>query len=133
MSENEVISFELAKILKELGYPQGKSCFEYDDSGNIFQHNFTIEYLKELKYYDAPLATEILEELPNKVFYNFETLAYYLAVSVSRDSIKDFIVGYYRRNMKENCFEIREEKLADSLAKTWIWLLKYKKVDKTEL
>lgn len=124
MLENELVSFELAIKLKELGYPQGKSYFEYDDSGNIFQHNPTIEYSKELKYYDAPSVTEILKELPNKIFYNFGTLAYGLVMSVSRDSFENFIVGYYRRNMKETCFEVREEKLVDALARVWIWLSK---------
>ena len=126
MTENELVSFELAVTLKELGYPQGKSCFEYDDSGNISQHNSTIEYLKELKYYDARSVTEILKELPNKIFYNFGTLAYGLVMSVSRDSFENFIVGYYRRNMKETCFEVREEKLVDALARVWIWLSKDK-------
>ena len=131
MLENEVVSFELAKKLKELGFPQDKCshiwliyCGHDDMVELVSEQSNKINYDKSDCYteYSAPLSTEILRELPNKIFYNFETLAYGLVMSISRDSLKDFIVGYYRRGMKEACIEIRETNLVDALAKMWIWL-----------
>ena len=80
MLKDEVVSFELAKQLKEEDYPQGKSCFKYDGEGNLTCCNLSSEY------FDAPTVNEVLKELPNRIFYNFETLAYGLVMSVSRDN-----------------------------------------------
>lgn len=131
MLENEVVSLELSKKLKELGFPQKISslkwygfyeiqCYSVERQDYTLQTaNVEDDCVIEI---DAPLANEILRELPNKIFYNFETLAYGLVMSVSRDSLQDFIVGYYRRSMKETCIEIKDVKLTDALAKMWIWL-----------
>lgn len=112
MLENEVVSFELAKTLKELGYPQGKSCFEYDDVGNLFQHNSTIEYLKDLEYYDAPLATELLRELPSEIIFN----KYKIYFEMNKKDVAYTKYGDYVFSQTEDV------KLQNNLAKMWIWL-----------
>lgn len=131
MLKDEVVTLELSKKLKELGFPQKKSSLKWYgfyeiQCSSVERQEYTLQTANVedacVIEIDAPLATEILREIPNKIFYNFETLAYGLVMSVSRDSLEDFIVGYYRVNMKETCIEIREEKLVDALAKMWIWL-----------
>ncbi len=62
----DVVSFELAKTLKKLGYNQNVSNFVYDDEGNLlyigeyFHHNIKID---EFEYFDAPTIPELLSKV----------------------------------------------------------------------
>ena len=66
----DVVSFELAKTLKKLGYNQNASNFVYDDEGSLlrideyFHHNINID---EFEYFDAPTISELLSKVPYEI------------------------------------------------------------------
>lgn len=127
------VDLELAKELKENGFPQENSNF-YWQINHLFNNNLYFrfkdslgfnyeQYLQEdsgQEIYSAPTSDEILKELPN---YISKDIIYDLTI---KNYPATFIVYY------KNCFEEKElidfrftdKKLSNALAKMYIYLKK---------
>jgi hypothetical protein len=113
----DIVSFELAKTLKKLGYNQNVSNFVYDDKGGLlyigeyFHHNINID---EFEYFDAPTISELLSEVPYEIGYD-KNKNIFLSIEERRRVCYKYYEKYiYEQN--NNCG------LADNLAKMWIFL-----------
>lgn len=121
MLKDEVVTLELSKKLKDLGFPQKKSSLKwYGFYGiqcySVERQEYTLQTANVeddcVIEIDAPLATEILRELPDKI----------------TDKLDDEL--YLKMNKKDVAFsrcgdfvsETKEMDLQNNLAKMWIWL-----------
>jgi len=132
MNPKHYVSLEIAKQLKEAGYPQEGEFWwtsYYEDSFGTFRlyedEEFHLKfkppimYTEESKFksYVAPLATEILEELPRQVILN----GWNCVLEIRPYGTQEFEVVYYHPHHFKN-----EEAytLPNALAKMWLYLKK---------
>lgn len=125
--EQIVVTLELAKKLKETGYPQ-ESLFYYEfdlDETEIGGDIATLRFREDCIWlntddsYSAPTATELLNELPE--------------VIVVKNKVHSFwcnkIDGLYRCGYDENCYEEYgfqedDKSMANAMAKLYLELKK---------
>jgi len=128
--ENHCVSLEIAKQLKEAEYPQ-KGHFWWQKGTYIGNDKRSEECFiastkevagdKEGNFWVAPLATEILEELPDKCPIHEGELLICPAFTNG-----DFFVGYGEHINLQGC-HIESGNLPNALAKMWLYLKKGKK------
>lgn len=116
--KNHVVSLEIAKQLKEAGWDK-KTTFcwlEIDDE-------WILDLYANDKYNDvytsiipAPLATEILEELPDKITLNTRT--HWLWIG----KMKGYEMSYTTHDDGDMPIAVDDESLPDALAKMWLYL-----------
>jgi len=141
MNEKHCVSLELAKQLTKAGWKEETEFYHrVDEYGNVFlviNPRFdTYEQLQKRTgtnvFYPAPLATEILEELPpsiKTIYGHNNTIVYiYLQIDKHPDERKG-VRCRYRPEFNpeaEEWFnnEFREQSLPDALAKMWLYLQK---------
>ena len=125
------VSLELAKELKEAGYPQESLFYWINDSidseyfiGGNFQNNedeeepyIDFDWLKEEKrdFYSAPTVAELGEALPKRVGEGRLVIEWN-----DIESVKSWLVRYYGGSGGYGC----QKKLADAMAKMWLYLKK---------
>lgn len=136
----KTVSLELAKQLKEAGYPQEGYFFWWvnvtDKSQNPILAHFqgtqsNEDYLNEhedkYEFFAAPTADEILDRLPKKI--TVSEMDYFLDVYHEEDVLDEWVVAYnyIRHNLgfKSHHREM-EETIADAAAKMWLYLKKEK-------
>ena len=133
MIENHVTSLELAKKLAEAGYPQenGYAYWQTTSGSNktmiVGHHSLTP--IKQRRYYFAPLATELLEELPKRIIASSK-----ISNISSRDVSREYMLlfgfknGEYwlRYRITDDYLgytpEISDEHFPNALAKLWLYL-----------
>ena len=117
--ESHVVSLEMAKKLKEAGWKK-ETEFWWSREKEQDKYKLTYSYSKfqsadPLPHFAAPLATEILDELP---------------ISLKGEFIQDLTIrkddeGYF--NINYGCrILVSGIGLPDTFAKMWIWLKKEK-------
>lgn len=117
-----VVSLDLAKELKENGFKQ-ESLFVWIDFGDGFVVKEMLPSMptfgENFEYYSAPIATELLNELPE--------------VIVVKNKVHSFwcnkIDGLYRCGYDENCleeygFQEDDKSMANAMAKLYLELKK---------
>ena len=118
MNEKHVVSLELSKKLKEVGYPQegGYFVWKEQDTGNWDIVEIFIEMAKTSPgdFAVAPLASELMERLPSNVWTNG-----------GNNQLERFVVNYVSTDGRsEN--EIVDINLCNALAKMYIYLAENK-------
>jgi len=118
MNEKHVVSLELSKKLKEVGYPQegGYFVWKEQDTGNWDIVEIFIEMAKTSPgdFAVAPLASELMERLPDSI------RDYDLIVSKLDD---EFFVYYERDGVAvREGFDFKDTNLCNALAKMYIYL-----------
>ena len=133
--EQICVSLELAKQLKEAGYPQ-ESLFYVDEASKQTTYPNT-EFRKIIRevdgkltnteYFSSPTASELLEELPNYISDTPD--GFYLHIAKWHEEIeKEPYQCFYKPakgNVKrafENFAEFRGNTTQDALAKMWLYL-----------
>lgn len=125
----KTVSLELAKQLKEAGYPQ-VSTFMWDDNGDlrvgigqVQRPHFKTAYPNELEIevnecFASPTADEILDQLPHSI--NFD---YYLEIYKKQPY---WMLSYRKYQEQEAIGNIQgpKDNLADAAAKLWLYLKK---------
>lgn len=101
------VDLEIAKELKENGFPQTSFC-SYDLMEN-FWHGC-------IEDFSAPTSDEILKELPKQI------LDWY-SLKIHRNILGEYCV-YYKNRFGMLGDSRSEYKLADALAKLWLYLKK---------
>lgn len=107
MNKNHFVSFELAKQLKENGYPQNTEFYWWEDKNDEYTTRSELcfgkpIYLNDINVYAAPLSSELGEELRK-----------YLLRNIWSSEIKEAI---------DNCGLMIDE--CDNRAKMWLYLRK---------
>src|SRR5260221_9303906 len=108
----KTVSLELAKQLKEAGYPQD-SYFWY--SQRNYSKQSPIDLRNKKGYADnwsAPTADEILYRLPGNIYTSKEGLGFRVQQGVTGDATSRYA----------HC--IQNKSLADAAAKIWLYLKK---------
>lgn len=118
MKEQHVVSLELAKELKEVGYPQEGEFWWVEfgkdlEFSEITAHKRAYNYEPPTRLTNAPLASEIMEKLP-------ETIKDSQRYSVMIDKYKKG----YGVNYSFMSFHHQGDTLVDALAKMYIYLAK---------
>ena len=124
MNEKHCVSLSLARRIKEAGWKkETEFCWIQDALGQWKLVN--IHYLDSddcslgefNSKISAPLATEILEELPSEI-------ENYAELSISKDS-NNFYYVQYQGVDNETCGEFfRDKSLSNALALMWLYLRK---------
>ena len=129
------VNLELAKELKENGYPQNSyNRYQVDILGEVEIETLEFsdhDHVKEC--YSAPTSDEILKELPNFIIHN--NTNYYL--NIFRDTYTgirpEITENYYEVSYitlhflcldAPNNYCVEEDKLSNALAKMWLYLKK---------
>jgi hypothetical protein len=94
MTESHVVSLELSKKLKEIGYPQEGAFFWKEDLGIpslVENKSYLCSALLGIRYYVAPLASELMERLPNfrkdySIEYTFWKMGNYWMITFQNTS-----------------------------------------------
>lgn len=140
---SHVVSLELAKQLKEAGYPKVSAFYYSGDNILIYGEQEPVKSLK-LPYVAAPLATELLEQLPEEVNYysnrDKKDIKIYLRIRKFDDGFGvDYstrIQGYnleqlLKKEVRKNFGSLSEvailktgSTLPDALASMWLYLKK---------
>jgi len=117
MIEKYVVSLDLAKKLKEAGWNKPKLHFWVKgEIGNPFVVDYELAKSFEILA-PAPLAEEILEELPKRITKPMVT--YWLDISFIKRSN---IVKYIEYDWLHILIDKEAPKLSDALAQLWLWL-----------
>jgi len=122
--ENHVTSLELSKELRKVGFPQKSQWIwdEHYEEPTVFHSNEVLMYQRHMKsVYAAPLATELLEVLPNKVW--IKKRQYDVRIHIL--SLGDYLIVCHHNDFK-NYTEAYDKTLPDALAKMYIYLKKEK-------
>ena len=119
--EEYCVDLELAKELKENGFPQ-KSYFAYCGYEGILAYPEYFRWHKELGRTHAPNSDELLKELPGQICYgDFEhTALNHHALFIEK--VEDY--GYWHICYGDNIIAIRNKKLSNGLAEVWLLLKK---------
>jgi hypothetical protein len=121
MNPKHRVSLQLAKELKEAGFPQKGEFWWKEDLGipNLTQFNSKLcSTLLGCKYYVAPLATEILEKLPKA----FKEDDYQISIETEYEQIWCVMYSNIHTNIVD--YEERDLNLCDALARMWLHLKK---------
>jgi hypothetical protein len=117
----KTVSLELAKKMKELGFPE-ESYFEWEiglDGKAYLSERVPEHYADEPRYFPAPTAEEVLEQLPGfispKEEHVEEDNAGYLDIS-KFDDIKVYSVTYVWRHSES------DKSLAEAAGKMFCYL-----------
>lgn len=124
--ENHVVSLGLSKELKEAGYPQEGEFwwYRYKPSGIKFTllrySHESFEYARSVnspyvEYFAAPLASELMERLPDEFFPTKHLEQGGWAIMANCEPSNTPYLIY------KDCL-IRSEKLCDALALMWLYL-----------
>ena len=122
MIENHVVCLELAKKLKEMGYPQGRSCFvyAYNDKCEDIKRSDEVPCGDNLEYCDAPLFTEIIELIPESLEDGKDN-TYYRNLATGNFEYRRY--EQYDGESYLHCQEYEENAtIQDLAAKTWLFL-----------
>lgn len=106
------VNLELAKQLKEAGYPQRPVKYYWSEdkpTGEALLRNFLKHSDWEI-YYASPTADEILEQLPQTAWETYNLLG------------GRYVIWY--RDAQKNRVEFIEDTLSDAAAKMWLYLKK---------
>ena len=134
MIEKYVVSLDLAKKLKEAGYPQkGGGWYWYSSIENalwrlMFLDEFDGEFNQDIEtFLKAPLAEEILEELPKMIYWkpavgNLNITGYRLTIKKDTFETGCYHVGYKNIDRIVWAGNFRDNKLSNALARLWLWL-----------
>lgn len=131
--EHHVVSLELAKQLKEAGYPQDRVGFwwtRWSDKWELTMvpndDDFVAITGGSIERRKAPLASELMIQLPKRFFNpNFkETHLDFLHVGPELKS--GWLVVYDNHNFIEERTETWDESLPNALAKMWLLLKEIK-------
>lgn len=126
----KTVSLELAKSLKEKGYPQG-GHFWWDFNGIediwilVCEMELPSDYIQDSNFY-APTADEILDLLPDYVQFEEHSLPFKLKIHKELEEYQ-IVYARHRRIITEKldyqergrCFA---DSLADAAAKMWLYL-----------
>lgn len=87
----KTVTLELAKQLKEAGFPQTKPAFSYVAYGKDFKGDEGVSYTNgfesnEFTWVSAPTAEEILDELPAWINFDSDKGTAYLKMSKYEDA-----------------------------------------------
>lgn len=127
---NHVVSLDLAKQLKEAGYPQGTEFYWHRRGKDVSENpayksrvidQRTLNTMSDQgSYVAAPLATELLEQLPPRI--EGEDLEVYKGIG---GPDYHYYVQYAARRHNEGVLQcLGAESLPDALAQMWLWLKK---------
>ena len=125
MKNKHTVSSKLAIKMKRLGWEQGKTLsLWYRNAGKYTLIN-QVEDMRpmEFKSFDAPLASEILEKLPN-----IERRKLTIGVNTNFKKIKEdqewaFGVAYlYEIDFEKEVYQMNGDTLAEALGKLWVYL-----------
>jgi len=136
----KTVSLELAKQLKEKGYPQDitfSGSYFYQGTINeiekeegyvLLSHRELLGFKGAIKIL-APTADEILERLPARITNpstrNMDRLTFFIRGHAGDDSKQDVRDGFtleYWTNYNQPLVRIRDDTLADAAAKMWLYL-----------
>ena len=129
--KNYVVSLELAKRLKEAGYPQDGEYWYYREHGGegevLFHNEIAAEmghgFLPDSKIAAAPLATELLERLPQRIGIN-KTKDFTL--QVWKTDYAEYVVMYvgldHESKLTAHDPAAHDKSLPDALAEMYLWL-----------
>ena len=149
----KTVSLEVAKQLKEEGFPQETDFYYWENTvlekDHGLRHKSQIPKIRKdnrlvntgvIKFYAALTADEILDLLPDHVRMN--KLGYWL--DIEREDKNTWNVFYEHNNRAVEIILEKEEKsylkyiadgkgsLADAAAKAWLYLKKYDLLDQSE-
>jgi len=118
--ENQVVSLELAKEMKVLGFPQDSFwSWQLHKKWKTKQLILSMAKTKPeiFDFYSALTVAEMGEALPRRIN------GYKLTIYLLQDG---WDILYYHYKEKHNLLgiEIQEEKFSDAMAKMWIYLKK---------
>lgn len=129
--KNHVPSLDLCKQLKEAGYPQERATYfrwlnfgdliDGKDFRTLLSENFNSEDDTK-EWYAAPLATELLEQLPREI--NDEEWGD--CTLVIHPWIKNKWNVGYNAEEGEPFYDVDNASLPDALASMYLWLKKEK-------
>jgi hypothetical protein len=135
MKEQYVISLEISKQLKEAGWKK-ETEFEWCNVGSKDADTWILYHHTEMhKYYPkgelfAPLATEILEELPREIILQEQGKIFELVIT---HTLSGYYVYYFcfrylddEKTMRDEglCPIVPQDTLPNALAKMWLYLKK---------
>ena len=121
--ESHVVSLDLARELKEKGFPQEKMTFyRSNEDGNIYLHSeFHPSCVDEGIVVAAPLFTEIWERLPRLI--DDGPKVKFLHLNTDRNGQHTIYYERHRFYSTPHIIEISEENTPqDAAAKAWLWL-----------
>jgi len=121
--ENQIVSLELAKRLKELGCKQD-SIFKWhsklDEKGNRVYTEIVYLPIKQMEQdYSAFTVAELGEMLPNSIDK--------FVMVIMKMNKGTWVCGYYK-DLKEMFYEVGDKILVNAMAKMLIWLIEQGKV-----
>lgn len=103
-------SLEISLALRDAGYPQGVSIFYWVDDGEGELHDWTVvkEGWTQMKKIDAPLASELMERMPDGYFAYRRGSSWFtgkdlhqIAVAVASDSMPNALATLWLHLNKE--------------------------------
>ena len=138
--KSHVVSLEIARRLKDAGYPQDLGGIKWSTFYNLSSppdHHETLlnmlvinaeieemkerSFLKDLHFYAAPLATELLEQLPCSIYVQKRVRKWEYWNRIERLS-HGWLIGYW---CGDKCLcQLVCKTLPDAVAEMWLHLKK---------
>ena len=110
MNTSHYLSLELCKRLTEAGFPETEeNCLWYEGEDRLY----TLEEMERLQKYACPSIAELLDELPEKIFYQPKWKWNDAFLCITKDE-----VWYYG----EWHSQIVHWTPPNALAEMWLWL-----------
>lgn len=118
----KTVSLELAKSLKEKGYPQDKGFFWARDGALQKEKDWFLTRIDGkgvtkadwVDYVASPTADEILEELP-------ERIKGHKTIGMGK-SMGEWLIGYQKIGNELQAIRFGDESIANAAAKLWFYL-----------
>jgi hypothetical protein len=120
MNKKNVVSLELSKKLKEVGYPQEGECWWTKTHQWVVAYQGWVinHYLDRKNGFVAPLASEIIERLPSKISDT--------AILEILKLPEHYVVDYWCFNKNKGLRSQTNISFCDALAKMYIYLAEHK-------